>query len=688
VNKIVKSIEVGGKTLSIETGYLAKQANGSCLVRMGDTVVLVAVVAAKEPKIGGDFLPLTVDYRERTYSAGKIPGGFFKREGRPREKEILTSRIVDRSIRPLFDEKWKNETQVAIVVLSYDGENDTDVLSVIGASAALKISNIPFTTTLSCVRIGRIEGKFIVNPTLSEQKVSDLDLVVSGKNGALCMVEAGAHEMSEAEMLKALSFAQEEINKICALQETLPGKEKMVLIEPEKIADLENEIRNSVTDKVKNILVIAEKTARDDEWSKLKKETQEKHKAQYPEKTAYVDGVLEDVFYKQARELILDKKVRSDGRKFDEIRPIECLIGVLPRTHGSAVFTRGQTQALATVTLGNPKDMQIKDELAGEHKERFMLHYNFPGFATGESKGDRGTSRREIGHGALARKSLLPLLPTEDEFPYTVRVVSDILESNGSSSMASVCGGSLAFFDAGVPIKASCAGVAMGLVKEGDKYAILTDIMGMEDHLGDMDFKVAGTKNGITALQMDIKISGLSAQLLSEAMENARVARLKILAIMETAISNPKEDISAFAPRMITVMIPQTKIGELIGPGGKNIRKIQEETKVEINIEEDGRVFISSPDKTAVEKARKIVEGMTAEAVVGKIYKGKVTRLMNFGAFVEILPGKEGLVHISQLSEKRVAKVDDVVKEGDEITVKVIEIDSQGRINLSKKAVE
>ncbi|MCB4792398.1 MAG: polyribonucleotide nucleotidyltransferase [Elusimicrobia bacterium] len=688
MNRISKSIDVGGKTLTIQTGHLAKQANGSCLVSMGDTVVLVAVVAAKEPKEGGDFLPLTVDYRERTYAAGKIPGGFFKREGRPREKEILSSRIVDRSIRPLFDEKWKNETQVSILVLSFDGENDPDVLSVIGASSALRLSNVPFTSLLSCVRIGRIDGKLIVNPTLSERKLSDLDLLVSGKSDALCMVEAGANEMSEQEMLAALNFAQDEIKKICAFQETLPAKDKMALIEPEKIQELESEIKNTVTEQVKNILTVSDKTSRDEQWSSLKKAVVEKHIAQYPEKEGYIDSVLENIFYCQARELILGKKVRSDGRQFDEIRPIECNIGVLPRAHGSAVFTRGQTQSLATVTLGSPQDMQIKDELEGEYKERFMLHYNFPGFATGESKPERGTSRRETGHGALARKSLLPLLPKEDDFPYTIRVVSDILESNGSSSMASVCGGSLALFDAGVPIKSSCAGVAMGLVKEGETYAILTDIMGMEDHLGDMDFKVAGTKNGITALQMDIKISGLSAQLMSEALEKARAARLKILEKMETTIASPKSDISSFAPRMLTIMIPQSKIGELIGPGGKNIRKIQEDTKVEINIEEDGRVFISSPDKAAVEAARTIVEALTQEAEVGKVYKGRVTRLMNFGAFVEILPGKEGLVHISQLAEKRVAKVEDVVKEGDEITVKVIEIDNQGRINLSKKAVD
>jgi polyribonucleotide nucleotidyltransferase len=685
--KIEKSVDFAGKKMTVSTNLLAKQANGSCLVTTGDTTILINVVAANEPRLAADFLPLTVDYRERTFAAGKIPGGFFKREGRPRQNEILTSRLIDRTLRPLFPESWHNDTQITAIVLSTDMENDSDISSIIGASIALKLSDVPFHDVVGAVRIGRIEGKFIVNPTVSEQKLLDIDLVVSGTKDGLCMVEAGAHEVSEAELVEAIKLAHEEIKKICAFQETFNGKKKKESAAIEVDPKLKKSVETLAGNKTADIVKIKEKKSREDAWSALKKEIVAKLETEYPEQEAVIKQLLEDSFYVEARRLIAEKNIRSDGRGLDDIRPIECLTSVLPRTHGSALFTRGQTQALVTVTLGNPKDMQIMDELLGEYKERFMLHYNFPGFATGEAKPERSPGRREIGHGALARRALLPLLPNGDDFPYALRVVSDILESNGSSSMASVCGGSLALFDAGVPLKASCAGIAMGLIKEGGKNIILTDIMGMEDHIGDMDFKVAGTRKGVTALQMDIKIKGLTAEIMTEALEKARVARLKILDLMEKALPEPKADLSTYAPRMVTVQIPQSKIGELIGPGGKNIRRIQEESKAEIQIEEDGRVFISSPLKDSVELAKQMVESLVCDVEVGKTYKGRVTRILNFGAFVEILPGKEGLVHISQLAEGHVKKVEDVVHEGDELTVKVMEIDSQGRVNLSRKAV-
>ncbi len=682
-----KTIEVAGKKIIIETGRMAKQASGSALMRMGDTVVLVNAVVGKEPKANCDFLPLTVDYRERTYAAGKIPGGFFKREGRARDNEILRSRLIDRSVRPMFPENFHNEVQISALVLSYDGENDTDTLSIIGTSVALMLSEAPFSTPIANVRVGRVNGALVINPTIPELKLSDLDLTVSGTAEGVSMVEAGAHELTEADMVAALNLAHQEIKKICEFQKTLSGREKMAAPTSDVDLAMKNEVEAMTAARVDAIVATKEKSARENAWREYKKETVKLLAEKYPEQESCIAAVMEDVFYRAARSLILNKKVRSDGRGYTEIRPITCETGVLPRTHGSALFTRGQTQALATVTLGNPGDKQIMDELGGEYKERFLLNYNFPGFATGEPKPERGQSRREIGHGALARRALLPLIPTEDEFPYTIRVVSDILESNGSSSMASVCGGSLSMFDAGIPMKAGCAGIAMGLVMEGSKFAILSDIMGMEDHLGDMDFKVAGTRKGITALQMDIKIAGLSPEIMAQALEQARQGRMHILDLMEKALSTPRGDLSDFAPRMVTLMIPQSKIGELIGPGGKNIRRIQEGTGAEIEIEDDGRVFISSADKNAVEACRAMVEEITAEVEVGKIYKGRVTRLMNFGAFVEILPGKEGLVHISQLAEEHVRKVEDAVKEGDEVTVKVVEIDNQGRVNLSRKAV-
>ncbi|MCK9582057.1 MAG: polyribonucleotide nucleotidyltransferase [Endomicrobiales bacterium] len=686
---IVSKFDVAGKTYTVEIGRMAKQASGACLISVGETAVLVSAASASKPKAfidGNVFLPLTVDYKERTYAAGKIPGGFFKREGRSHESEILTSRLIDRSIRPMFPEGWDRETQISAMVVSSDGINDTDVISMIGTSIALMISDIPYDTPIGAVRIGKIDGKLVVNPTTEEQKLSSLDLVVAGTMDSLSMVESGAKELSETEMIEALSLAQSEVKKICEFQLSLPRKQKVAVSIPQVNSTLVNDVCEYAKPFMGEIISRKGKSERDEAWGDFKKETIVKFSEKYPESAVYIVGALEDLFYQSARALVLEKNIRADGRKLDEIRPIECLSSILPRAHGSALFTRGQTQALAVVTLGSPGDMQIMDELNGEYKERFMLHYNFPGFATGEPKPERSPGRREIGHGALAKRALYPILPSQDVFPYTIRIVSDILESNGSSSMASVCGGSLALFDAGVNVKASCAGIAMGLVKEGDKYAILSDIMGMEDHLGDMDFKVAGSRNGITALQMDIKIKGLTVEIMAKALEQARQGRIKILDIMDAALGKPKSTMSAYAPKMVTTQISPSKIGALIGPGGKNIRRIQEETGVKIDIEEDGRVFISSTDSAAVDSAKTMVDFLTAEIEIGKIYKGRVTKIMNFGAFVEVLPGKEGLVHISQLDKTPVKNVSDVVSEGDEITVKAIEIDSQGRINLSRKA--
>ncbi|MDR3306232.1 MAG: polyribonucleotide nucleotidyltransferase, partial [Endomicrobium sp.] len=518
-----KEVEVAGKNFTIESGKVAKQSSGSCTVKVGDTVVLVTAVASKDPKPGVDFMPLTVDYRERTYAAGKIPGGFFKREARPRESEILVSRLIDRSIRPLFPEYWRNDTQISAIVLSHDGENESDIASIIGASVALYASDLPFSMPIASARIGKIAGRLVVNPTISEQKLSVLDLVVSGTEDALTMVEAGSQELSEEEMLEALNLARETIKAICLVQKSFPTKVKTVVQEPRYNASLKADIGAEAITKAEEGVTIKEKDEREFFWATFKKDITARLVEKYPQESApTIDAILEDIFYKKARELVLNKKIRTDGRALEEIRPIACETDILPRTHGSSLFTRGQTQALVTVTLGIPSDMQIMDELSGEYKERFMLHYNFPGFSTGEAKSERSTSRREIGHGNLAKRSLRPILPNEKDFGYTIRVVSDILESNGSSSMASVCGGSLALFNAGVPVKAACAGVAMGLMKEGDNYVVLTDIMGMEDHLGDMDFKVAGTKNGITALQMDIKITGLTTEIMKKALDQAK----------------------------------------------------------------------------------------------------------------------------------------------------------------------
>jgi polyribonucleotide nucleotidyltransferase len=687
-----KEIEISDKKIIIELGKTAKQANGSCIIRFGDTTVLVVAVASIDRKVDIDFMPLTVDYRERTYAAGKIPGGFFKREARPKDSEILISRLIDRSIRPIFPKYWKNDTYISAVVLSHDGENSSDIIAILGASIALYTSDLPFSIPIASVRIGKINNKFVVNPSISSQKTSStLDLVVSGTESAITMVEAGAYEISESEMLEALDIAKETIQKICIFQKSLPVfKTKKVIDESiQENYAIKEDIETVIMSEAKDFLNLNK--INNDKiklWNIFKSDTLQKFIQKYPEKSLFeINDIFERVFSRLMREFILNKKIRMDGRELKEVRSIACEIDVLPRVHGSSLFTRGQTQVLATVTLGTPCDMQTMDELTDEYKESFMLHYNFPGFATGEPRGEKSVSRREIGHGNLAKKALRPILPDKCDFEYTIRIVSDVLESNGSSSMASVCGGSLALFNAGIPVKSSCAGIAMGLIKENEKYVILTDINGLEDHFGDMDLKVAGTRKGITALQMDIKISGITTEILMQVLCQAKLGRFFILDKMDELILVPKNNLSTFAPRMVTLSISPDKIGELIGPGGKNIRKLQDEYNVKIDIDEMGKVFISGFNSDDVNATKEYVEAIMVEAVVGAIYDAKITKIMIFGAFAEILPGKEGLIHISQLSNHHTKRVKDVVKEGDIVKVKVIEIDKQGRINLSIKAV-
>jgi polyribonucleotide nucleotidyltransferase len=686
-----REIEIGGKTLSIETGHVARQANGAALVRMGETVVLVTAVSGKKPREGFDFFPLTVDYRERTYAAGRIPGGFFKREGKARDGEILVSRLVDRSIRPLFPEHMRLEVQITCLCLSHDTQNDTDILTMNGAGVALALSDIPWNGPIGAVRVGRVNDQWVLNPTNEERDQSSLDLVVAGKKDAIMMVESGSFELGEELLLEALALAQKAINRICDLQNELRakvGKAKFTVEPPAVDAALSQKVDALGRPVYKEAVRIAEKTAREKFISTHKASVQEMVAKDFPEQAGTVATLLDRLEYEEARRLILDERRRTDGRGFEDVRPITIATQVLPRAHGSVIFTRGQTQALATATLGSPTDQQIIDALEGEYKERFLLHYNFPGFSTGEPKPERGPGRREVGHGALARRALTPLLPDPDAFPYTIRVVSDILESNGSSSMASVCGGSLALFDAGVPLKRACAGIAMGLVKEGDTWAVVTDIMGMEDHLGDMDFKVAGTTEGVTALQMDIKIEGISLEIMKQALEQAKRARLHVLGKMNEALPTHRPDMPAHAPRMVVVQIPVDKIGALIGPGGKNIRRIIEQSGANVDVEDDGKVYISSTDGASMATARQMVEAVSAEAEVGKIYNATVVRIMpKLGAFVEILPGKDGLVHVSQLAVEPFNRIEDVVNVGDQIEVKCLEIDNMGRVNLSRKAV-
>ena len=682
------SLKLGEKQLSLETGRVAKQAAAECTVSYGDTIVLVCVSYKPDASEDLDFLPLTVDYRELSFAAGKIPGGFIKRETRPSESEILISRLIDRPIRTLFPNDFRNEVQIIANLLSSDVEHEPDTFGIIGATTALLMSELPFTTPLAAVKVGLIDGKYIINPTLIQQTESRLDLTVAGTRDSIVMIEGGAKETSEAEVIEAIKFAQPEISRIIDIQEQIvrsAGKEKNNLISPFVDESITKEITQEVDDEINQILQIKEMKAREDSIYQLIKTTIEKLKDKDDKIDPKVKHVVDELLCAKMRKMVLEDKKRIDGRALTEVRPVSCEIGLLPRTHGSALFTRGQTQSLAVTTLGTASDEQRIDDIYGEESKAFMLHYNFPPFSTGDVRPMRGPGRREIGHGALAERAIRPVLPKETEFPYTIRLVSNILESNGSSSMASVCGSSLALMDAGVPVKTSVAGISMGLIKEAEKYVLLTDILGIEDHYGDMDFKVAGTAEGITAIQLDLKIRGLSVEILAEAIQMARAARLEILKVMNSTINTPRSELSKYAPKIVVFSIAKAKIGEVIGPGGKVIRKIIADNDVEIDIDDDGKVTIAGNDRQNVEKAQETISAIVQEAEVGKIYVGKVKRIMTFGAFVEILPGKEGLVHISKLSRQRVKRVEDVVKVGDEIVVKVANIDDQGRINLIRK---
>jgi len=681
---------VGERELCIETGRMAKQAHGSVTVSYGGTVVLVAAVHGP-PREGIDFFPLTIEYREKTYAAGRIPGNFFRREGRPTEKEVLTARLVDRPLRPLFPDGYRNEVQVVATVLSADQENDPDILAMVGASAALLLSEIPFYKAVGAVRVGWVEDHFILNPTLTELEASKLDLVVAGTEHDVVMVEGSASELAESFMVDAIEFGHRALQASVKLQTELAGRvgvEKIQVEPPARDETLAAEVEKRAAEKMDRLLAVKEKLARQRAWNELLTDIQTELAEKYPDGGAEIGALFEEYERRKVRQMILKEKRRVDGRGLADIRPITCEIGLLPRAHGSALFSRGETQALVATTLGTARDEQKLEELQGESFRNFIMHYNFPPFSVGEVKPIRGPGRREIGHGALAERALRGVMPDGETFPYTVRIVSDILESNGSSSMATVCGGSLSLMDAGVPIKAAVAGIAMGLVQEDGEVAILTDILGLEDHMGDMDFKVTGTAEGITAFQMDVKTEGISRETLARALEQAREARLSVLESMNSTIAKPRDQISKYAPRILQITIPVEKIGEVIGPGGKVVRDIQAKTGAEINIEDDGTVTIADSDKDAAERALQMINQITAEVEVGKIYEGRVTRIINIGAFVEVLPGKEGLVHISELADHHVKKVDDVVKVGDEIQVKCIEIDNQNRVNLSKVAAE
>lgn len=687
-------VTVGNETIKLETGLIAKQADGAVIATMGETMVMAAAVSTKEQKPGiSDFMPLTVNYKERTYAAGKIPGGFFKREGRPSKKETLSSRIIDRTIRPIFPEGFACETGVTAMVISSDEKHDADILSVLASSAALVISNIPFNEPVAAVRIGRKDGVYIVNPTKEEQESCDMDLVIAGSKQGLLMVEGGAKEVEEEAIIKAMETAKPEIDKMCDAQlklRELAGKPKFEYVVerlPQEVTDLAN---GKFRETAKQILhAFSDKQTRDNQVAQLKKSFTEELTANYGDNAATYAGIaLENIMYEESRNLVLHEGVRVDGRKPTEIRPLSSMVGLLPRAHGSALFTRGQTQSLAVATLGTPDDKQMVEGLDETSYERFMLHYNFPGFSTGECKPDRSPGRREIGHGELARRALMPLIPSEEEFPYTIRVVSDIMESNGSSSMASVCGGSLALFDAGVPMKSPCSGIAMGAISGEGKFVVLSDIMGLEDHLGDMDFKLTGSRNGITAFQMDVKLkTGIPLDVLSQAIRQATEGRMYIMDHMEKTIAAPKENISRYAPIIFKMRIPVDKIGALIGPGGKNIKRITEATEAKIDIAEDGTVTIAAANSDRLDQAKAEIEMMTAEAEVNKIYKGKVVSIQPFGAFVEILPGKDGLLHISEIEKHRINKVEDVLQLGDIVEVKCVEIDNNGKVRLSRKAL-
>ena len=686
--------EMGGRRLVLETGHLAEQANAAVLVRYGDTVVLVTATM-QDPREGIDFFPLLVDFEERMYAIGRIPGGFFKREGRPGEHATLSARMIDRSLRPLFPEGFRNDVQVVATVMSLDPDNAADIPAMIGASAALTISDIPFNGPVAAVRVGLVDGQFVVNPTVEQGERSQLDLVVAGTKDAVLMVEAGANEVPEDVVLDAIMFGHEQVKPLVELQERMRaevGREKVAVELYQVDPEVDAWVRARVTAPLIAAVKSPDKQTREEGVNAVKEELKAAYIEAFGEE-AYelhkkdIANTFDAVLKEEVRRMIAVEGIRPDGRRHDEIRPISCTVGFLPRVHGSAIFQRGQTQVATTCTLGLKSDEQIIDDLGDEDRKRYIHHYNFPGFSVGETRPMRSPGRREIGHGALAERALLPVIPSEESFPYTIRLVSEVLSSNGSTSQASVCGSTLALMDAGVPIKAPVAGVAMGLVKYEDRIAILTDIQGIEDHLGDMDFKVAGTREGITALQMDIKISGVDRVILERALEQARAGRLYILDKMLETISAPRPHLSRWAPRITTITVPVDKIRDVIGPGGKTIRKIIAETGVQIDVEDDGRIFIASPLEEGTRKAVQMIENLTREVEVGGVYTGRVTRIMNFGAFVEILPGKEGLVHISKLSHERVGKVEDVLNVGDEIEVQVTDIDNLGRINLSRKAV-
>jgi polyribonucleotide nucleotidyltransferase len=680
--------EIGGKKIILETGLMAKQANGAVVVRYGDTVVLSTAVSSKVERANVDFLPLTVDYQEKAYAAGRIPGGFFKREGRQTEKEILTSRLIDRPIRPLFPDGYYFDTQIIASVLSIGDESSMDLMGMIASSSALAISDIPFRGPIGAVRIGLVDGTYIINPDHKELETTKLNLVVAGTADAIMMVEGGANELTEEQMLEALETAHREIKKIVALVNELAakvGKPKRPVKTVEIDKDLAGQVAALAMERLLTAIVIPDKMERQKTLDVLLDEIKEKLKNDDPTRNLQIATIFFSLEKDEVRKIILEKNVRADGRKPDQIRPISSVVGMLPRTHGSALFTRGETQALVVATLGTSVDEQRIDSLEGEYFKTFMLHYNFPPFSVGETKPLRGPGRREVGHGALAERALKAMVPTKQEFPYTIRIVSDILESNGSSSMATVCGGTLALMDAGVPIKAPVAGIAMGLIKEAEKVIILSDILGLEDHLGDMDFKVTGTSQGITALQMDMKIEGITIDVMRTALQQAKTGRLHILGKMLETLAEPRKNLSTFAPRIITMKINTDKIKDVIGSGGKVIRSIVEQTGAKIDIEDDGTINIASSDEAAALKAKEIIRGICQDAEVGKIYMGKVRKIMDFGAFVEIFPGTDGLLHISQISDQRLEKVTDELKEGDEVLVKVLEIDRQGKIRLSRK---
>lgn len=685
------SIEINGQTLHIESGRIARQAKGSAVVTLGETVVLVTAVATNEVRKGIDFLPLTVEYQEMSYAGGKIPRNYFRRNmGRPGEKETLTARLMDRPLRPLFPENWTYETQIIASVLSTDKENEADVLAMLGASTALEISDIPFDGPIAGVRVGRIDGEFVTNPKLSEQENSDINIIVACNKSGVVMVEGGGQFVSETDMIEAIFYAQEATKPMLDMQIELKkaiGKEKREVPTPDKDKDLETRVVEMATPLLQEVITTSDKELRQDKRAETSRSIVETLSEEYEEKRAEIKDIIHDLEKKMVRQMILEKGERMDGRSFSEVRPIECMVGVLPRVHGAALFTRGETQAMVLTTLGTDADEQRIDTIYGDRFRRFIFHYNFPPYSVGEARRLSGPGRREIGHGALARRALLPVLPSKDDFQYSIRGVSEILESNGSSSMASVCGGSLSLMDAGVPIKGAVAGVAMGLVKEGEKVAVLTDIIGDEDHYGDMDFKVAGTADGVTALQMDIKCDGITREIMQKALAQAKEARLSILENMNEAISQPRSEISEYAPIITTIVVKPEKIRLVIGPGGKTIKEIINASESRIEVNDDGKVVIASADGEGAQLAIDMINELVQEAEIGKVYNGTVRKIMDFGAFVEILPGTDGLIHISQLDKTRVNKVTDILNEGDEVRVKVLDVDRNGKISLSRKAV-